>query len=165
MDICAFLAKHDISYERFDHPAVFTCEESARLCPPMPGAHTKNLFLRDDKGRRHFLVSVPHGKSVDLKGLGALLGVKGLGFASPDQLKKFLGVEPGAVTLLGLVHDYTHAVEAIIDTDLWNADRLGCHPLVNTATLVIPREGVARFLVTSGHTPRIVSIPSRVGTT
>ena len=66
-DIYAFLTQNDIAYQRQDHPAVFTCEEALRLVPPLPGAKTKNLFLRDRKGRRHFLVVVGYEKAVDLK--------------------------------------------------------------------------------------------------
>jgi Ala-tRNA(Pro) deacylase len=92
-------------YQRFDHPAVYTCEESDRLCPKMPGSGTKNLFLRDNAGKRHFLVVVEKDKSVDLKKLKEIIGVSKLGFASEERLKKHLGLTPGSVTLLGLVND------------------------------------------------------------
>jgi Ala-tRNA(Pro) deacylase len=84
MDIYQFLADHDIEYERHDHPPVFTCEEAIRLVPPLPAAKTKNLFLRDRKGGRHFLVAVGYEKAVDLKALASLLGVSKLGFASAE---------------------------------------------------------------------------------
>lgn len=160
MNIDDFLRSHGIPFQRFDHEAVFTCEESAKL-PPMPGADTKNLFLRDDKGKRHFLVTVGHEKAVDLKALAKLLGIKGLGFASPERLKKFLGVEPGSVTILGLVNDKEHAVEVFIDEDVWKHDAICCHPLVNTATLSIPREGMEKFLSVTRHIPRILDVPQR----
>src|SRR3989339_1833630 len=103
-DIEAFLTDHGIPFQRFDHPAVFTCEQAERIAPPMPGTHTKNLFLRDRKGARHLLVVVGYEKNVDLKALTALIGVDKLSFASPERLKTYLGVEPGAVSLLGLVN-------------------------------------------------------------
>ena len=161
MDIVDFLKKHGIAYERFDHPAVMTCEESSKLCPPMPGMGTKNLFLRDERERRLFLVVVGHGKNVDLKGLKKLLGVQKLSFGSPELLKQCLGVEPGAVTLLGLACDLDHRVEVIIDAPVWAAEKIGCHPLTNTATLVIPHEGVEMFLAATGHEPVIVDVPER----
>ncbi len=136
MDIYAFLHEHGIGYERFDHPAVFTCEEAEQLRPPVQG-DTKNLFLRDDKGKRHFLVSLPHSKKLDLKAFSTLVGAKSLGFASAERLKKYLGVEPGSVTILGLVCDANHAVEFWIDQDLWSSPQICCHPLVNTATLTM----------------------------
>ena len=155
------LQEHGIPFQRFDHPAVFTCEESDRLCPPMPGAHTKNLFLRDRKGARHFLVTVGHEKSVDLKALKILLGVDKLSFASEDRLKHLLGVTPGSATLLGLIVDSGHVVEVIIDEDVWNADIILCHPLVNTATLAIPKAGMETFLAATKHVPKILNVPSR----
>lgn len=160
MDISSFLTTHGIPFQRFDHPAVFTCEESEEKCPPMPGAHTKNLFLRNKKGDRHFLVSVGHEKQVGLKALGDALGGQKLSFASPERLKKYLGVEPGSVTLLGVIHDADHEVEVIIDEEIWKAETLLCHPLVNTATLAIPREGMEKFFAATGHVPKIINVPS-----
>lgn len=160
-DIFAFLSEHGIPFEKFDHPAVFTCEEAERLCPPMPGTSTKNLLLRDRKGERNFLVTVGYNMSADLKGLKDLLEVDKLSFASPERLKTLLGVEPGAVTLLGILNDKEGKVEVILDEAIWAAAALQCHPLVNMATLVIPHEGIARFLEVTRHPPRILRVPSR----
>jgi Ala-tRNA(Pro) deacylase len=160
MDIESFLAAHAIAYERFDHEAVFTCDEAEKL-PSMSGAPTKNLFLRDDKGKRHFLVVVSHEKNVDLKELSRVIGSRSLGFASPERLRKYLGVEPGSVTVLGLMNDTDHGVEVFIDEEVWVADALQCHPLVNTATLVIPKQGIEAFLAATGHTPAILAISGR----
>jgi len=157
LDIYAFLKENEIAYQRFDHPAVYTCEESDRLCPKMPGAGTKNLFLRDNAGKRHFLVVVPKEKSVDLKKLKEVIGVSKLGFASEERLQKYLGLTPGAVTLLGLVNDPDCHVEVIIDEQIWDKP-LQCHPLVNTATLVIEPEGVKLFLDKTKHEPNIVNV-------
>ena len=162
MNIVAFLAEHGIAYERFDHPAVFTCEQSEQLAPVMPGVGTKNLFLRDDKNRRRFLVVVAHRKSADLKELKKVFGVQKLSFGSPELLKECLGAEPGAVTLLGLVRDSAHVVEVVIDQAIWDADAIGCHPLVNTATLVIPHEGLVRFLQATGHAFKVIDVPARI---
>jgi Ala-tRNA(Pro) deacylase len=160
-DIYQFLAKHEIEYERYDHPAVFTCEQAQRLLPSLSAARTKNLFLRDRKGRRHFLVVVGYEKAVDLKALTVVLGVSKLGFASPQRLARYLGVDPGSVSLLGLVNDVNNEVEVVIDEALWQAQAFGCHPLVNTSTLVISREGIQRFFETTGHKIRILDVPSR----
>src|SRR6187401_108884 len=111
MDLPRFLREHGISAARHEHPPVMTVEESERLVPPLPGAKTKNLFLRDKKGARHFLVSVPHDLTVDLDALGDAIGAGRLGFASAERLQRHLGVMPGSVSLLALVHDRTHAVE------------------------------------------------------
>ena len=161
MDIYRFLAENDIPYQQVDHPPVFTCQEAEDKVPPLPGVHTKNLFLRDGKGRRHFLVVVEGAMQVDLKSLRGILGVDKLGMASPERLEKYLGVEPGAVTLLGVINDRERAVELVFDRALWSADALQCHPLVNTATLVLARADVERLLERTGHTWQVVEIPTR----
>ena len=159
-EIYKFLEEKNISYQRFDHPAVFTCEEADRLCPKMPGAGIKNLFLRNKDGKRHFLVVVGKNKSLDLKSLREILGVAGLSFASEDRLQKYLQLTPGSVTLLGLMNDPQHAVEVIIDEEL-RGQALQCHPLINTATLVISAEDVEKFLRATGHEARFINLPVR----
>src|SRR5213079_1802803 len=90
----SFLLRHGIEAFRQEHPPVMTVAESEQLVPPLPGAKTKNLFLRDKKGTRHLLVTVPHDLAVDLDALGMHLGVGRLGFASSDRLMKYLGITP-----------------------------------------------------------------------
>lgn len=159
--IFEFLNSNAIPYERVDHPPVFTCEEAKRLVPHLIGAETKNLFLRDAKGRKHFLLSVPSEKNVDLKALSASLNISGLGFASPERLKKYLDLDPGSVTLLGVINDSSKEVEILIDQELWTGDPLLCHPLVNTSTLSIPRDALARFFELTGHSAKVISVPAR----
>ena len=161
MDIYRYLSEHGIVYERHDHPPVYTCEEADRLVPELPAAKTKNLFLRDKKGRRHFLVLVGYEKAVDLKALSSLLGIGGISFASPERLKNYLGVDPGAVTILGLTHDTSKKVGVIIDKVLWQASAFRCHPLVNTSTLVISKEDLVRLLDLTGHTAQVLDVPGR----
>ena len=125
MDIYRFLAENDVSYQRADHSPVYTYQEAEDRVTPLPGVHTKNLFfLRDGKGRRHFLVVVEGAMRVDLKALRGMLGVDKLGMASAERLKKHLGVEPGAVTLLGVVNDRQRAVELVFDRAVWAADAM-----------------------------------------
>jgi Ala-tRNA(Pro) deacylase len=160
MNLDDFLHQHAIAATRHEHPAVMTVEESERLVPKLPGAKTKNLFLRDKKGRRHFLVTAPHDRAVDLDALGAVLGAGRLSFASPERLQKHLGLLPGAVSLLGLLNDPSGAVEFVIDRALWDADAVQAHPLVNTATLVVPHADLERFLAATGHVPRVIELPA-----
>jgi len=160
MDLDLFLREHAIAATCHEHPAVMTVEESERLVPKMPGAKTKNLFLRDRKGLRHFLVTVPHDIAVDLDQLGAALGAGRLGFASSERLRKHLGLTPGAVSLLGLVNDDARAVEFVIDRALWEADAVHAHPLVNTATMVVLHADLERFLAATGHAPRVIDVPA-----
>ncbi len=161
MDICEFLHEHGIAYERHDHEPVYTCEQADRLDIDSPAAKTKNLFLRDRKGRRHFLVSVGAEKTVDIKGLEAVLEAKGLSFASPERLMERLGILPGSVTMLAAFNDREGRVEVIVDRDLWQHDSIQCHPLVNTSTVIISRSDLERFLRLIDHEPRIIEVPGR----
>ena len=163
-DIYSFLEQHRIEFEKFEHPAVFTCEEAEELTPDMAGAHTKNLLLRNRKGDRHFLVVVGYDKSVDLKALSSVLEESKLSFASPERLMDRLGLEPGAVTVLGLINDLDHQVSLVFDEAIWDADALQCHPLVNTATLVIKHEGLEAFLNATGHEYQVINVPERSST-
>src|SRR5207249_10853396 len=160
MDLAAFLTHHGIELQRFEHPPVMTVEESERLVPKLPGAKPKNLFLRDRKGARHFLVTVPHDRAVDLDALGSTLEAGRLGFASPERLAKHLGITPGSVSLLALINDAAAAVEFVIDRTMWMAPAVQAHPLVNDATMVLAHADLERFLAATGHTPRIVDVPA-----
>ena len=155
------LRRLDIDAPRFLHPAVMTVEESERTVPPMPGAKTKNLFLRDKKGTRHWLVTAAAHQPVDLSALGVTLDGGRLGFASAERLQRHLGVTPGAVSLLALIHDVDRAVEFVIDRNLWDAEAVQAHPLVNTATMVLAHDHLERFLTATGHAPRIVDLAAR----
>ena len=160
MNIDDFLRRHGIAPARHEHPAVMTVEESERLVPPLPGAKTKNLFLRDKKGARHFLVSVPAARAVDLVALGAALGAGRLGFASPERLHRHLAITRGSVSLLALVNDTAGAVEFVIDRALWEADAVQAHPLINTATTILTHADLELFLRATAHAPRVIDVPS-----
>lgn len=160
-DIYTFLESHSIAYDRCDHVPVYTCEEAKEHLPDLDGEHTKNLFLRNKKGNKHYLVVVPYEKNVDLKALDKVLESKGLSFASPERLQKYLGVEPGSATILGLMHDADCTVTIVIDSKIWDADALLCHPLVNTATLTISHKGIASFLQATGHTATVIDVPRK----
>jgi Ala-tRNA(Pro) deacylase len=159
VDIYQFLGAQDIPYERFDHPPVFTCEESHAYVSHLPGVPTKNLFLRDKKGSQHVLVVTTHDKSVDLRQLAEMLGLQKLSFGSEERLLRHLGVKKGAVTLLGLVNDTKAAVALVVDQDIDRAEAVQCHPLVNDATVVIAQEGIRRFFQATGHPPRVLKLP------
>jgi Ala-tRNA(Pro) deacylase len=157
-DLFSLLDSLSIVYTRYDHPAVYTSAQ-ARLLPPMPGASAKNLFLRDRSGARHILLTLDDRKSADLKALSAAQGASRLSLASPRRLQELLGIQPGAVSLLALVNDPLHKVEVWIDRDIWQAEALHCHPLVNTATLVLTLDSLRAFLQATGHAVRVVEIP------
>ncbi len=154
-----FLTDHGITYTYHEHVAVFTSQQARDLIEPLPGASAKNLFLRDKKGKRHFLLTVDDKKTVNLKSIAVSQGISGLSLASPERLMACLGVTPGAVSLMALVNDPQGKVEVLIDQDLWSADALHAHPLVNTATLVIPLDGIINFLSVTKHLPKTLLIP------
>ena len=140
------LKKMGIKYEVVEHEPVYTMEDMDRLGLPAKGTLCKNLFLRDSKGKRHFLVTCDEKKRVDLKALARQLGVSGVSFASEERLEKYLGLKQGSVTPLGLSTDTDHAVEFFIDRDLTKCKSLGVHPLENTATVFLPYKDLDKFL-------------------
>lgn len=140
------LKRLNIKYEAVEHEPVFTMEDMDRLGLPQKGTLCKNLFLRDSKGKRHFLVTCDEKKKVDLKSLARQLGTNGLSFASEDRLDKYLGLKQGSVTPFGLINDTGHAVEFFIDRDLTRCKSLGIHPLENTATVFLSYKDLDKFL-------------------
>jgi len=147
-----------IPFERVDHAPVFTCDEAYAAMPGHDSVQTKNIFLRDKRGRRHLLLITTCERVVDVKKFAEQSDSDRLSFASPERLMKYLGVEPGSVTVLGLINDTESAVELYVDRDVWNAPLWRCHPLVNTATLVIPREGVEKFLAHTSHRALVLDL-------
>jgi Ala-tRNA(Pro) deacylase len=147
-----------IPFEEYEHPAVFTVEESNAHCAHIPGGRSKNLFLRNEKGDRHYLVSVRGEKKVDLKKLRELLNERKLSFGSSERLMQKLGVTPGSVSVLGLVNNAEKDVIVILDQDLWNEEYIQYHPNINTATVVIPRHGLEKFLASRGNPLSIVRL-------
>jgi Ala-tRNA(Pro) deacylase len=146
-----FLDRNQFQYRYAVYELVFTCVEAERKRPDLPGVSTKNLFLCDKKGRRFFLAVTACEKQMDLESLAACFGVHHLRFGSEENLGRLLGVRRGAVTVLGLVNDTGHAVELWIDSQVWDGTQFLCHPLVNTATLVLSKESLERFFVLTGH--------------
>ncbi len=160
-ELLSLLQKLGVPFERFDHPAVFTCEESEKICPPMPGAHTKQLLMRSKAKDKYLLAIVMHDKRVDTRALSKEYMVQSFSFASPEDLKRLLGVTPGAVTPFGLLYDKKHEIEVIVDEDAWNVGQFRFHPLTNTATLIVDQNGLKKFLHHTGHAFTVRSIPRR----
>ena len=148
----------DIRYELFEHPPVHTSDEAAIHWQAISGAAVKNLFLRNKKGDRHYLVILGIDKEADLRHLVKVIGDDRLSFGSPERLQKYLGVTPGSVSPLGLIHDSARAVRVIVDSDLHTADRLIFHPNDNTASLTISGSDFQRFLADRGNSVRWISL-------
>jgi Ala-tRNA(Pro) deacylase len=149
-----YLDTNQFAYERIEHPAVFTCAEAETHRPSLPGVSTKNLFLCDKKKRHYFLAVTDCEKTVRLDALKEQLGVSHLRFGSEEDLTRLLGVGRGSVTMMGLVNDVEHKVALWIDDEIWVGEHFLCHPLVNTATLVLSKEELERFLALAGHAPQ-----------
>lgn len=158
----ALLAERDIPFRAFEHEPVYTCDEAEGVVPPeVDAVQTKNLFLRDRKGRRHVLLVTHCEKEVELGRLADDLGIDRFSLASERRMREHLGVTPGAVTLLALANDDGHAVELVVDREVWEHEAIRAHPLVNSATLILARSDVERFLELTGHEPRIVPVPAK----
>lgn len=140
-----------IPYVRYEHPPVFTVEQAERHWTGIAGAHCKNLFLRNKKGNRHYLVILPTSKQADLRRLNARLKEDRLSFGSAERLKKYLGLEPGAVSPFGLINDLRKEAVVIVDQDLRRADRINFHPNLNTATVGIATADFEKFLAWTGN--------------
>ena len=156
--IFAALSALGIPYELFEHPPVFTADEAALHWSSIPGAAVKNLFLRNKKGDRHYLVILGIDKQADLRHLVKVIGDDRLSFGSPERLHRYLGVTPGSVSPLGLIHDTAHSVRVIVDSDLRAASRLIFHPNDNTASVTISGGDFVRFLEDRGNSVRWVKL-------
>lgn len=152
------LDRNGLTYEIVEHEPVLTIEDALAATPEIGGIKTKNVFLRDAKGTRHFLVIVPHDVRLDLPALARTLDASKLSMGSSDRLLRCLGVSPGAVSVFALVNDRDRAVELAFDQRVWQADKVQAHPLRNTATVAIKHPGLEAFLALTGHVPRVIRI-------
>jgi Ala-tRNA(Pro) deacylase len=156
-EFLSFMDAHGFTYQRIEHPAVFTCAEADLYHSGVIAVSTKNLFLCDKKGRRFFLAVTACEKNVDLTNLSSQLGVSRLRVGSEENLLRLLGVMRGAVTMMGLTNDMGHQVELWVDAEIWQGEQFLSHPLVNTATLVLSKAELERFFTLTGHTPKFFS--------
>jgi Ala-tRNA(Pro) deacylase len=160
-DLFCRLADLQIVTHTVEHEPLLTVAESGKLERELPGAHTKNLFLKDESGEL-FLVVAESTTRVDLKALARTLGAGRFSFGKPERLMQALGVPPGSVTAFALINDPERRVRLVVDAELMHRDSINCHPLENTATTNIARDDLLRFVRACGHEPRIVSLgPAR----
>lgn len=156
--VSSVLDELGIVFERFDHPPVFTVDEALVHWAGIQGTHCKNLFLRNNKGARHYLVVVEHSKPVDLKRLASVIGDDRLSFASPERLLKHLGLTPGSVSPFGLINNTAHDVTVVLDAGLAASERVAFHPNTNTATFTLLFADFERFLTWCGNPVKTVHI-------
>lgn len=152
------LRKLGIAYVKHEHPPVYTVDQAEQYWEDIEGTHCKNIFLRNKKGKRHYLVILLSLKKADLNALERQLGEDRLSFASPERLMRYLGLEPGSVSPFGLINDSKKEVQVIIDRDLRRAEIVNFHPNVNTATVGIDFTDFEKFLAWCGNTIRYLQL-------
>ncbi len=153
--LLAWMAANGVAQTTRDHPAVFRVDEGLELKAAMPGAHTKNLFLKDKK-QRLWLISARQDTVIDLKRAPAAIGSDRLSFGNEGLMWETLGVRPGSVTALGLANDAERRVTFVLDRRLWDADIVNFHPLTNTATTALTQAAFRRILALLDREPIIV---------
>jgi Ala-tRNA(Pro) deacylase len=152
------LDRMGIAHQTMHHEALFTVEQSKALRGEIEGAHTKNLFLKDKKGK-FFLVTAVENTQIDLKRLHEIIGASGrVSFGSAEQMKENLGVFPGSVTAFAVINDIDCKVTMILDERLQGFQRINCHPLINTMTTGVSYDDLLVFLKSVNHAPQILKI-------
>ncbi len=156
-ELFARLAELGIRTATVQHAAVFTVEEAKAQRGALPGAHVKNLFLRNKKGAM-WLVVAAEDRAIDLKALGERIGSGRLSFGSAERLMAHLGVSPGAVTAFAVINDRAGAVRVVIDRAVLDRDPVNCHPLRNDMTTAIAAVDLLAFLAACGHEADILDL-------
>jgi Ala-tRNA(Pro) deacylase len=157
-DLLAYLAKLGVETTTVDHPPLFTVEDSQALRGDIPGGHTKNLFVKNKKGRL-FLLVLGEETTIDLKRAHEKIGAQGrVSFGSAELLEDVWGVKPGAVTPFGAINDQAGRVRVVLDEAMMRHERLNFHPLTNTRTTGLRSADLVKFLRATGHEPMIVAL-------
>ena len=154
-DLIAFFDAHGIDHATTDHPAVFRVGESEEIKRAIAGAHSKNLFLKDAKGRL-WLISAQDSTVIDLKRLHPVIGSARLSFGSAELMADALGVTPGSVTAFAMINDADRRVTFVLDRALAEAKQVNFHPLTNTATTTVSQAGLRKFFARLGISPLVV---------
>lgn len=150
-DIIQYLEDNKIEYKSFDHRPVFTVEDMIDVGMDQHGTLGKNLFLRDQKGRRHFLVILPGDKAADLNALSGKIGSTKLSFGSDERLKKHLGAEKGGVSPFAILNNTGNTVEVVIDKALLKLPSVGFHPNSNETTVFVAFDDVVKMIEEHGN--------------
>lgn len=158
-EVYRYLDDRNVRYEVTEHEAVYNMAEAAAVPLPYPEAEAKNLFVRDDKKRNYYLITVKGDKRVDLKEFRQKNQTRGLSFASAEDLTAILGLIPGAVTPLGVLNDAERKVQLFLDKEFLDAPgRIGVHPNENTATIWLRAEDLIRVVREHGTIVHITEI-------
>lgn len=152
------LKSMDISYDVIEHPAVYTIEEMNELNIDNKNEIVKNLFVRDDKKKRYFLIVLQKDKRVDLKGIRKELNSRPLSFASEEDLSKYMKLSKGSVTPFGILNDIESKVEVVLDKEILLFERIGVHPNDNRATVWISPKDLEVVIKNHGNTISYIEI-------
>lgn len=157
-DLYELFAKLNISFDYYEHPPVPTVEEASKYWKDIEATHCKNLFFRNHKGNKHYLVVLEYSHSLAIRDLEQRLKQGKLTFASPPRMMKYLGVTPGSVSPLGLISDKESHVHLFLDENLKKSRTISFHPCINTASIVIKYSDFLRFLVHTGNSYEYVRL-------
>lgn len=158
-EIYQYLERQHIQYEVTEHKAVYNMAEMSEVQLPYPDADAKNLFIRDDKRQNYYLITLKGNKRFDIKSFRKNQNTRPLSFATEEELKKYLGLIPGAVTPLGILNDIENKVQVYIDKEfLENSGLIGVHPNDNTATVWLKTEELINIIKKHGNTVNVISI-------
>lgn len=154
-DLYALFERHGIRWTHQTHPPLHTVEESKQLRGDLPGAHVKNMFLKDKKAQL-WLVTCFEFRKIRIRDLEKQIGAPKASFGKPETLWDALGIRPGAVSPFGLINDPDHQVRVVLDQQMLEADPINAHPLHNEATTALSRTDFRRFFEITGHEPVVV---------
>ena len=156
--VLQLLAELDISYDIYEHPPVPTVEEALPYWNKIDATHCKNLFFRNHKGNRHYLVILKHEQQLIIRDLEQRLKQGKISFASPRRMERYLGLSGGSVSLFGIINDSENHVHLFLDAELKSAKKISFHPNENTATIVISFESFLKFLDWSGNPYEFITL-------
>jgi Ala-tRNA(Pro) deacylase len=157
-EVMAFLDGLGIAYEIYEHPPVPTVEEALPYWESIDAAHCKNLFFRNHKGNKHYLVILDHRRQLNIRDLEQRLKQGKISFASPKRMERYLGVGGGSVSAFGIINDHEHHVHLFIDDRLRQVRQISFHPNENTATFVISFASFIKFLESCGNSYEFIAL-------
>ncbi len=156
--VLEILDELNIDYDIHEHPPVPTVEEALPYWDKIDASHCKNLFFRNHKGNRHYLVILRHDRLLNIRDLEQRLKQGKISFASPKRMEKYLGLSGGSVSVFGLINDSENHVHLFLDEALGKAEKITFHPNDNTSTLVISRSSFLAFLQWSGNSYEFIKL-------
>jgi len=156
--VISYLNDLNIPFDLYEHPPVATVEEALPYWNDIDSSHCKNLFFRNHKGNRHYLVILDHRRQLNIRDLEQKLKQGKISFASPKRMERYLGLSAGSVSAFGIINDHNRHVHLYIDAALTSAERISFHPNENNATLVISFTSFLRFLESSGNSYEFIAL-------